>query len=304
MRRCSNCNRIYPSSDDYRFCRVDGTSLLSESEAAEALTLQNVPVDMPTLKIPEGMVVTQNAAALEMAERVSKNRWLEQLRADLHRSEEALKYAHAAVDALLDDVQQQVREINDSFSNVKIKYLITDERQVALTSEGYGVKISWQQCYVNTLRESRLVVVEYRRGRTASDEREFAKVVFAFDVSADFQPVWRDRQRIVSTDVLAQECVNRLMTLLTDRPEAEQIGKDPIQLSEDEVRQPEGVSRKTPEGVFPVLRFNMAVSDKSAFMNEGDDVHFRGLAYLVYKKEEHRHPAVSEDCDEFWLSPK
>jgi hypothetical protein len=277
--------------------------LLSEDEAAEASTLKAAPVDIPTVKIPEGIVLTQNAAALELVEQINQARELEQLRKDLNRREEAVDYAQDAVDFLLDNIQTQVVEISRSFPKVKIDYLVTDQRQAVITSEGYGVKISWQQPF-NTLQESQLLVVEYRRGRTAGEEREFAKVPFNFDVSADFQPVWQDRQRIVTTDLLARECVNRLMTLLKDRPEAEQIGKDPLHLSEDEVRQPESTTRKTKDGLIGLLRFNMPATEKSSPIELSDDISYRGKSYVVYEKRERRYPEVSEDCDEYWLIAK
>jgi hypothetical protein len=273
------------------------------SEASEAATLPGVPSEAPTLNIRDS-VSTQNATALKMAEQVNRARELEQFRSDLRRDNDAVQYALAAIDSLLESVHLQVAELNESFPDIGIEYLNKGDRQVAVVSSGYGVKISWQQPYRNSLSESRLVIVDYRRGRSASDEREFTKTVCDFNVNDGFEPGWMDRKRFIKTNDLAQECVNRLMTLLHDRPEADQISKDPIYLSEKDVRQAEGVNRKTPSGVFHMLRFNMPVSEKSNSMVEGDEVRFRGFNYVVYKKQELRSPEVSEDCDQFWLSPK
>jgi hypothetical protein len=113
----------------------------------------------------------------------------------------------------------QAEEINSSFSKVKVDCLITKDRQAVLTSEGYGVKISWQQQYVNNLRESQLVIVEYRRGRVGEKDREFTRSEFTFGLDHEFKPGWKSGYRFIGTEGLAQECVNRLMTLLKDRPE-------------------------------------------------------------------------------------
>ena len=220
MRRCPNCNRVYPTSDKYYFCVEDGTNLLSESEAVEAVTLQGVSSEAPTLNIPSGAVRSENVTAFEMAERLNRIGELETLRDDLHRKEEAIKYAHDEVDSLLASVHKQVSEINESFPNVDIEFLVIENRQVAIVANSYGLKISWQQPYRNNLMESRLIIVEYRRGSNTLglEERVLSKIMCELDVIQGFELGWKDRKRFISTQNLARECVTRFMSLLQDRP--------------------------------------------------------------------------------------
>lgn len=210
MRRCPNCNRLYPSSETYNYCRYDGTSLLTPDEASEAPTIEARGDGPPTLRANDPMP-PKNIDAIEKAVGLETKRQQKELSRDLRDSAEGLKLAEDEVDSLLNLVQIQVVEVSRSAPSLQIELLILEERQAALVGSGYGVKISWQNSYGH-LRESRLVIVEYKR----KTETDFERLIFDFMFDPDFRLGWKQREesRFLTSEKLAAECIDRLLSLI------------------------------------------------------------------------------------------
>lgn len=215
VRHCPNCNCIYPSGEFYKFCRNDGTLLLSPEEAREAATLQQHMNEIPTLDMHnEEVRVVYNPPAMVLAENLDKEIELQELRHELNNSIQGVQIAEGEVESLISKVEQQAQEINKSSRRVRVEIKYFGEGQLTIISSGCGVKISWQRKFANNLNDSRLVIVEYEQGNYDTPEKDLYKMRFQFYVHSDFQAGWYEKatNRFIISEKLASECINRLMT--------------------------------------------------------------------------------------------
>lgn len=215
MRRCSNCNRIYPSSDTHRFCLADGTSLLTSEETAEAPTLAGNIGDYPTIELKE--LPNLNPALLGMAARVSHEEAIKELHASLYGlSGEGVKYAREEIKAVINQMAEQTKALTELHPRVKVEFKSIKRTAAVILSELYSVRVSWQQPRTNTIDGAELIVLEQRRGRRGrfGKAEDIHTTAFLFDVNSDFQMGWRDQRggRFVNSEKLAGECLERLMS--------------------------------------------------------------------------------------------
>lgn len=215
MRHCPKCNRIYPSSDDNRFCLNDGTNLLTQEEAAKAPTFQDNVADFPTLEIKGEAEL--NSATLEKAARISRAREIKELHDTLYNTEDGVRYALEAVENLLSQVEKQAKRINEIHPRVNIKFSLVEKNAANVFSGGCEVSISWAQMSEDTLEDGELWVRGSRGSSSYDEQDETFEAGFKFDVNSDFQMGWVEmgEKRFVTSEKLAGECLDRLINLLS-----------------------------------------------------------------------------------------
>jgi hypothetical protein len=218
MRRCPNCNRIYPPSDTYRFCLSDGTSLLTPAETAEAPTLEGKIGDYPTVELKD--LPNLNPTLLQMAARVSHEEAIKELRASLYGlAGEGVKHAREEIIVVINRMAEQTKTLTELHPRVKVEFKSIKKTAAALLSELYSVKVSWHQPRANTIDGAELIVLEQRRGRRGrfGKAEDIHTTPFLFDVNSDFQMGWRDQRgnRFYTSEKLAGECLERLMMRLS-----------------------------------------------------------------------------------------
>jgi DNA-binding CsgD family transcriptional regulator len=221
MRQCPNCSRIFPSVDKHNYCRYDGTLLLAPEEASELSTLPSRPDDLPTLKSSSNTAgIFLHPKSQEMATQIESNLELNKLRAELQRSSEGVRLAENEVSSLLNHVNAQAKEISENYQLIQIQFLNLGLDRVAIESLRCGVKLSWQRMYTNSLRKSKLVVVEYQRSDRSPHEQDLNTMLLDLDVNPDFQIGWKIREtnNFITSDDLSRECINRLLGLLISGP--------------------------------------------------------------------------------------
>lgn len=208
MRRCDMCRRVVPDNAMI-FCPYDGTPLLD--------TVADPNAFADTIGKDSTGEESAPDPVLERAEQVAQKLAYRQRLQSLLNSEEGLQLADEEVQSLFSYVKEKIELIQQKYPELKVRFGQNDNREGVVYGQRYLVIISWQVHLANSLSDSSLQVVERKRGRLPSEFDELNRVGFDFYMNSELQIGWKERGngRFLRTPQLGQECIDRLLHLLS-----------------------------------------------------------------------------------------
>jgi hypothetical protein len=203
-------------------CPYDGTPLFDTVVDSNAFadTVKTESVGSEPVIDPSLEKAAQLARKIEYRQKLST----------LLNSEEGLRLADLEMQNMFSYVKGKIDLINQNYPSLQIQFGLNSNREATIFNPTRVVIISWQVRYANTISDSSLQIVERKRSRpypTESDELN--RIGFNFYMDDELKLCWKekDTNRRLSTDELGQECIERLMHLISSaKIESEDWGND------------------------------------------------------------------------------
>ena len=209
MKRCPACRRVLPD-DAMVICPYDGTPLFDTVVDSNAFE--------DTLKTEAGDSEQAIDPSLEKAAQLAQKIEYRQKLSYLLNSEEGLRLADLEMQNMFSYIKSKVDLINQNYPSLQIQFGLNSNREATIFSQTRVVIISWQVRFANTLSESSLQVVERKRSWPYPKESdEINRTGFNFYMDDDLKLCWKERNgnRRLNTDELGQECIDRLLHLIS-----------------------------------------------------------------------------------------
>jgi hypothetical protein len=160
--------------------------------------------------------------ALEKAAELARKLDYKHRLSSLLNSEEGLGLAAKEMEALFTYVKEKVALINEQYPSLQVQFGQNDKNEGTVSNPHYVVIMSWQPHFINTLSDSSLQIVERKRSWPYPKESdELNRLGFGFYMNSELQLGWKARSngRFLITSKLGQECIDRLLHLISKTEE-------------------------------------------------------------------------------------
>ena len=208
VKRCPTCRRVLPD-DAMVLCPYDGTPLLDTVVDSDAFADTVKPISGDSKQTPD--------PSLEKAAKLARKMEYRQRLRTLLNSEEGLRLADLEMQNMFSYVKGKVELINQNYPSLEIQFGQNNRREATVSNPTHVVIISWQVQYANTLSDSSLQIVERKRsGPYPKESDEINRVSYDFYMDDELKLCWKEvGDRLLSTEQLGQECVDRLLHLIS-----------------------------------------------------------------------------------------
>lgn len=211
MKRCPACIKIFPD-DKMLLCPYDGSPLF------DTVVDQNVLAD--TLRTESDDTEQAVDPSLEKAAQLARKIEHRQKLSTLLSSEEGVRRADLEMQSMFSFMKDKVELINQTFPSLRIQFNENDKREATVSDSTHVVIVSWQLRYANTLSDSSLQIVERKRSWPYPQETdELNRLGFDLYMDDELRLCWKERNsnRQLTTEKLGQECLDRLLHLISTR---------------------------------------------------------------------------------------